>query len=103
MDYGQPAAQFNESDVLLKAKPFVGEKITVKGVVSRVDTGSHEAAWVYLGHGIRCNFGKKTKMAESMEQGSTVYVDGFLTQCEDGDIVLEPAGGRDQKAPFSPM
>ena len=37
MDYSAPAAQFNEDKLLEKGKPFIGQKITVKGVVTRQD------------------------------------------------------------------
>jgi len=44
MDYGKPAAQFHERDVLANGKAFVGKKITVKDIVEKVDTSDPESA-----------------------------------------------------------
>ena len=103
MDYGVPAAQFNEKAVLEKAKPFLGKKITVKGVVTKQDLTDPENCKIYLQHSICCNLGDKKRLAESYEVGKTVFIDGFLNRCEEGDILLEPAGGRDPKAEFNPL
>lgn len=103
MDYGKPAAQFHERDVLVKGKAFVGKKITVKGVVEKVDSSDPDSAWILLSGGTRCNFGKFKSMAESCKTNDTVYVDGFLERCENGDVLIQPAMLRDPTAPFSPM
>lgn len=103
MDYGDPAAQFHERDVSAKGKEFVGKKVTVKGVVERVDTSDPESAWVYLAGGTKCNFGKFKVMAEACKVGEEVYVDGFLKRCEESDVLIEPAISRDPKAPFDPV
>ncbi len=102
MDYGKPAAQFLQEDVARKGKGWVGKKITVKGTVTRIEGEDPESAWIHLGKGIRCNFGKFKAMAESAKVGETVYVDGFLRRCGEGDVLIEPAMLRDSKAPFSP-
>lgn len=101
MDYGKPAAQFQQENLLEKGKPFIGRKITVKGKVARVDTSDPKTAWVYLEGGIRCNFGKLDLMAKGNKVGKTVHVDGFLRRCEPGDILINPAMNRDPGAPFS--
>jgi len=103
MDYGDPAAQFNEKAVLEKAKSFLGKKITVKGVVTKQDLTDPENCKLYLQHSICCNLGDKKRLAKSYEVGNTVFIDGFLKRCEEGDILLEPAGGRDPKAKFNPL
>ena len=103
MDYGAPAAQFLAMDVAAKGERFVGQKITVQGTVTRIDTSDAAAAWVHLEHGVRCNFGKLKAMATASQPGETVWVDGFLVRCEEGDVLLEPAMLRDPAAPFSPQ
>jgi len=103
MDYASPAAQFNEDTLLEKGKPFIGKKITVKGVVTRQDLSDPNNCKIYLGHSICCNLGDFISQAESYTPGRTVFIDGFLNRCEEVDILLEPAGGRDPKAPFNPI
>ena len=103
MDYGKPAAQFHQKDVLEKGKPYIGKKITIKGTVERVDLSDPNTAWVYLKGGIRCNFGTFRLMAEGNRVGESVYVDGSLRRCESGDILLDPASNRDPTAPFNPQ
>lgn len=102
MDYGQPAAQFLQADMASRGKAFVGKKITVKGTVTKVDVNDPESAWIHLVGGIQCNFGTFKAMAESCKVGDTVYVDGFLKRCEEGDVLIDPAMLRDPTAPFSP-
>jgi hypothetical protein len=103
MDYGTPAAQFHSEDLVQHGKGFLGKKITVKGTITRVDTSNADSAWVYLDHGIRCHFGKFDRMAESFKEGDEAYVDGFLEKCEPGNILLDPALGRDPAAAFNPQ
>ena len=103
MTYDDPAAQFNENAVLEKAKPFLGKKITVKGVVTKQDLTDPENCRLYLHHSICCNFGGAKRAVEAYKVGRTVFIDGFLKRCEEGDILLEPAGGRDPKAEFNPL
>jgi len=102
MDYGKPAAQFLQQDVAEKGRAFIGQKVTVKGTVTALDVSKPGSAWVYLEHGIKCNFGSMKAMAEQYKVGDTLYVDGFLERCDPGDVLLEPAMGRDATAPFSP-
>ncbi len=101
LDYGEPAAQFLEADVATSGKSYLGQKITVKGTVTRVDADNPQGASIHLENGIRCNLGKFKAMVESTQPGETVFVDGFLRRCTDGDILLEPAILRDPSAPFS--
>lgn len=102
-DYGEAAAQFNEEKVLEKGAPYLGKKIVIRGVVSKHDITDPKNCKVYLGHSICCNFGDLTLMAENCKKGDTVFVSGFLRRCEQGDIYLEPAMGRDPEAEFSPI
>lgn len=103
MDYGEPAAQFLQADLATRGRAFVGEKITVMGTVTEVDISAPDAARVYLEGGIQCDLGKLTAMAERCEIGDTVYIDGFLKRCEEGNILIAPAMLRDPTAPFSPQ
>ncbi|MBA3481642.1 MAG: hypothetical protein H0T51_07490 [Pirellulales bacterium] len=103
MDYGQPAAQFLEEDVVAMGKEYVGKKITVKGTVTKVEVSDAESAWIHLNEGVRCNLGKFKAMAQNSKVGDTVYVDGFLKHCEKGDVLIEPGMLRVSSAPFSPV
>jgi len=103
MDYGVAAAHFNEDAVVEKAKPFIGKKIVVKGVVTKQDLTDPEKCKVYLGHSICCNLGDLQGMAERYSVGKTVFISGFLKRCEEGDVLLEPAMGRDPKTEFNPV
>ena len=100
LDYGQPAAQFLAKDLPLKAKTYVGKKITVKGTVTRVDISDPNTSRIYLKEGIECNLGRFKAMATSCEIGDTVFIDGFLKRCASGDILIEPALLRDPTAKF---
>ena len=100
LDYGQPTAQFLAKDLPLKAKTYVGKKITVKGTVTRVDISDPNSSRIYLKEGIECNLGTFKAMATSCKIGDTVFVDGFLKRCDDGDILIEPALLRDPTAEF---
>jgi hypothetical protein len=103
MDYGQVAAQFNEDAVLKKAKPFLGQKITVKGIVTRQDLSDLDNCKIYLGNSICCNLRSFKAMAEGYTIGKTVFIDGILRRCEPGEILLDPAVGRDPQAEFEPL
>jgi len=52
MDYGQPAAQFLQEDLEANGKAFVGKKITVKGMVAKIDVSDPASSWVHLTGGI---------------------------------------------------
>ena len=84
----------------MKAKTYVGKKITVKGTVTRVDISDPNSSRIYLKEGIVCNLGTFKAMATSCKIGDTVFVDGFLKRCDDGDILIEPALLRDPAAKF---
>jgi hypothetical protein len=103
LEYGDAAAHFNEDKVLEKGEPYLGQKIVVKGVVSKHDVTDPENCKVYLGHSICCNFGELNRMAEGCTEGDTVFVMGILNRCEAGEILLEPAMKRDPKAEFNPI
>jgi|TARA_B100001079_G_scaffold269176_1_gene280910 hypothetical protein len=102
LDYGQPAAQFLAKDVSSKAKSYVGKnkKITIKGIVTKVNISNPNSSRIHLKEGIECNLGKFKAMATSCKIGETVYVDGFLKRCDDGDILMEPALLRDPTGKF---
>ena len=103
MEYGDAVAHFNEDAVLEKANPYLGKKIVIKGVVTKQNLTDPENCKVYLGHSICCNLGDLQRMAEGYTVGKTVYISGFLKRCDEGDILLEPAVGRDPEADFSPV
>ena len=103
MDYGDPAAQFLQEDLSVLGTPFVGKKITVKGIVTKVDISNPGSARVHLEGGIECNFGKFKAMAEHYNVGDIAYIDGFLKHCRKDDIYLDPASGRDHRAAFHPV
>jgi hypothetical protein len=102
MDYEKPAAQFRHADLASHGKAFIGKKITVKGTVAKIDSTDPKSARIHLEGGIQANLGTFQAMAESCKTGDTVFVDGFLKRCEEGDILLDPAMLRDPRAPFSP-
>ncbi|HCW45176.1 MAG TPA: hypothetical protein DGU45_07660 [Planctomycetes bacterium] len=102
MDYGKPAAQFLEEDVAELGKNYLRKKITIKGVVTRVDVSPPKDVSIFLGHGIECDLGDVVNAAKHFSIGKTVYMDGILRKCEPGTILLEPVLERDPKAPFNP-
>ena len=105
LDYHEPAEQFLAKDVAIKAKPYVGRhlKITIKGIVSKVDVSNPDSSMIYLKNGIECNLGKWSRMASSCKVGEVVYIDGFLKRCDEDKVLLEPAILRDPTAKFSPI
>ena len=102
MDYGKPAAQFLEEDVAELGKNYLRKKITIKGVVTRVDVSPPKDVSIFLGHGIECDLGDVVNAAKHFSIGKTVYMDGILRKCDPGTILLEPVLERDPKAPFNP-
>lgn len=103
LEYGDAEAQFDEETVFGKAQPFVGKKITVKGVVTKQDLSDPRNSMIYLSHSIRCNLGDMRSMAESYTVGKTVVITGYLKHCEEGDILLEPAVGTNPKIDINPI
>ena len=105
LDYHEPAEQFLAKDVAIKSKPYVGRhlKITIKGIVSKVDVSNPDSSMIYLKNGIECNLGKWSRMASSCKVGEIVYIDGFLKRCDEDKVLLEPAILRDPTAKFSPI
>ena len=102
LDYGTPKAQFEALDLTSKGADFVGDFVSVRGKVEKVDTSDPESAKVYLEGGIACEFGDFKLMAEGNEVGEVAYVSGILKRHKNGDHLLSPAIGRDPKAPFVP-
>jgi len=102
LDYGKPAAQFLEKDLSAMGKAYIGEKITVKGKVSKVLIHPVPAK-VFLDSGIECNLGKFTRMAESCKVGDEIFVDGILKRLGRGEALLDPAVLRDPDADFVPL
>ena len=82
LDYGKPAAQFDEKAVLLAhGEAYLGKKITVKGVVADITKG-HDAK-IELESGIECYFHKNgVGWADHVKKGEEVYVDGILNTLE---------------------
>ena len=105
LDYHEPAEQFLAKDVTTKAKPYVGRhlKITINGIVSKVDVSNPDSSMIYLKNGIECNLGKWSRMASNCKVGEVVYIDGFLKRCDEDKVLLEPAILRDPTAKFSPI
>ena len=102
LDYGKPAAQFLEKDVLTHSEDYLGEKITVKGIVFEVNAG--ENAKLILESGIECRFHKRgVQWADQIEKGDEVYVDGILKRIDKDHVLMSPVGLRDPGAPFNPM
>ena len=102
LDYGKPAAQFLEKDVLIHSEDYLGEKITVKGIVFEVNAG--ENAKLILESGIECRFHKRrVQWADQIEKGDEVYVDGILKRIDKDHVLMSPVGLRDPGAPFNPM
>ena len=104
LDYHEPAEQFLAKDVATKAKPYVGRhvKITIKGIVSKVDVSNPNSSMIYLKDGIECNLVKWSRMASSCKIGEVVFIDGFLKRCDEDKVLLEPAILRDPTAKFIP-
>jgi hypothetical protein len=103
MDYGEPAAQFLSANVTMQGAKYLGEKVTVQGIVTEVLPDQADGSWVYLDNGIRCNLGDFRAMAEGVKVGETILIDGILRKCSDGDVLLDPALLRDPTAPFQPL
>lgn len=102
MDYGKVKARFEEVDVAEKEKPFIGKKVTVRGIVKRVDLREKGNAKVLLTNGTECHFGNMELIAREMEVGKVVYVDGFFKKCDSKRVLMKPAMARDPEAPFKP-
>ena len=90
VEYGNPRAQFLAQDVAKLGSPYVHSKITVKGTVKRVDLHDPKGPMVYLNDGVRCNFGRLERMAESCTVGQEVLLDGYLRHCHQDDVLLNP-------------
>lgn len=103
LEYGKPAAQFDEKAVLLAhGEAYLGKKITVKGVVADITKG-HDAK-IELESGIECYFHKNgVGWADHVKKGEEVYVDGILNTLEKNKVILKPVGLRDPKASFEPF
>lgn len=102
LDYWDPAAQFLEADVAASGKTYLGQKITVKGTVTRIDQSDPECTKLYLGNGVCCDFRRVRASPFGYKSGDTVYVDGMLRRCAEGDVLLAPSMLRDPTAPFEP-
>lgn len=110
LEYGKVAAQFTSSTITEKGQPFTGRKVTVRGAVTKheLDKGTGKLTMV-LDDKVRCVwYGTRTEddillKTESYEIGRLVYFDGFLIECEPGNVLLDPVHGRDPTAPFEPL
>jgi len=102
VEYGTPKAQLVEANLATKGEAFIGDKVTVKGVVSAVDTSQPDAAWVQLSEGTRCNLRHLKVMAENCEVGEEIYISGILKRTKNGELILDPAVVGDSKMKFQP-
>ena len=102
MDYAEPAAQFNAEDVAQNARPYLGKKVTVKGTLTKTDLTDPLNRKLYVADVICCNLGNSAQ-AQAYLIGQTVFIDGFLKRCQTGDVLLDPAAGRDPGANFNPV
>ena len=103
MDYGRPAAQFEARNAIALAPDYLRKKVTVRGRVSAVDTSDPERSVVKLDHGVTAHFGKFKRAAESYEVGEVIHLSGIVEAVNPFGITLDPAFGRDPKAPFAPL
>ena len=103
MDYGNSSAHILAEDLRTKGKPYIGGKIAIRGKVESVDTTDPQSCWVILEGNIRCHYGDFQSAANEVKAGETITVSGILTVVENGKVVLDPALGRDPKAPFNPL
>jgi len=103
MDYGRPAAQFEARDAIALAPDYLRKKINVRGRVSGVDTSDPERCVVKLDHGVTAHFGKWKAAAEQYKVGEVIHLSGIVEAVHPSGITLDPAFGRDPKAPFVPL
>ena len=100
MDYGRPAAQFEARNAIALAPDYLKKKVTVRGRVSSVDTSDPERCVVKLDHGVTAHFGKWKAAAEQYKVGEVIHLSGIVEAVHPSEITLDPAFGRDPKAPF---
>jgi hypothetical protein len=79
-DYGESAAQFEAKDVAALGGNRVGKKISVRGVVDRIDISDPKHSRVYLKDGISVDMLHLEAMAKDCKPGSVVILDGILKQ-----------------------
>jgi hypothetical protein len=104
LEYAKPAAQFNATDIAMKGKPYIGQKVTVKVEVVSMDYNASGPLVVHLNNNsIICGFRKLRAMGESIKVGETVFIDGILVKCDPELIHLSPAVLRDPTAQFNPQ
>ena len=103
MDYSDPVVQILAEDLADKGGPYIGNKISVRGILKSIDTTNPKSVWVTLEGNIRCNFGDFLAMAQELKLGEPTTIDGFLKDLSENQIVIEPAFTRDPLAPFKPL
>jgi len=103
MDYGRPAAQFEARNAIALAPDYLRKKVTVRGRISAVDTSDPERCIVKLDHGVTAHFGEFKAMAERYKLGEVIHISGIVEAVNPSGITLDPAFGRDPKAPFAPL
>ena len=103
MDYRRPAAQFEARNAIALAPDYLRKQVTIRGRVSGVDTSDPERCLVKLEHGVTAHFGKSKVAAESYEVGEVIHLSGIVEAVNPSGITLDPAFGRDSKAPFAPL
>ena len=102
MDYGEPAAQFEATDAAAAARDYLRQKVSVRGVVVSVDTAALPRCVVELEGGVTAVFRGGQVHDDWCRVGEVAYLDGIVARAAPGEVVLQPAVGRDPMASFDP-
>ena len=102
MDYGEPAAQFEARDAAGLARDYLNQKVSVRGAIFRVDTAELPRCIVELEGGVTAIFRHWQVQPSWCRVGEVAYIDGIVEGVTPGKVTLEPAMGRDHRAPFDP-
>ena len=108
MDYGTPAQQFHSVDVMAHGAPYLGKKVTVKGVVKQLQIDKQLRVTLILDHQVHCDLGIQDQAGVDYYKkytniGDTLFIDGFLKEIDEKRAYLFPAMGRDKRAGFTPF
>jgi hypothetical protein len=108
MDYGKPVQQFHSVDVMAYSAPYLGKKITVKGIVQQLQVDDQLRVTLVLDHQVCCDLGIQDHAGvdyykKHTNVGDTLFMDGFLKTIDKERAYLSPAMGRENSAPFAPF
>ena len=103
MDYGDPAAQFDAREAVAVATDYLGEKVSVRGVVRTVNAASPDQYIVTIEGGVEAVFKGAARRDDLWEIGEVAYVDGIVAVATSTGVVLSPAMMRDPTASFDPQ